>query len=161
MKALIVYDSYFGNTEQVAQTVGGALEADAEKVEILRVKEVEPQQLAGADLVILGSPTRAFKASDGTNKLLKAIPRQGLEGVKVAAFDTRFPMEETPSAFLRTLVKIFGYAAEPTAKRLRQKGGELVVPPEGFFVTDTEGPLKEGEPERAAAWAEKVLASAK
>jgi len=54
------------------------------------------------------------------------------------------------------MVKLFGYAAEPIAKRLGRKGGELAVTPEGFLVEGTEGPLKEGELERAAAWAERI-----
>ena len=54
---------------------------------------------------------------------------------------------------------IFGYAAKPIADRLEKKGGQLAVPPEGFYVTDTEGPLVEGELERAAEWARKIAAS--
>jgi len=56
-------------------------------------------------------------------------------------------------------VKIFGYAAQPIAGRLEKKGGELVIPPEGFYVDDTEGPLLEGELERAADWARQIVAT--
>ena len=49
-------------------------------------------------------------------------------------------------------------AAGPIAKRLAKKAGELVVPPKGFFVAGTEGPLKEGELERAVDWAGRILA---
>ena len=52
-----------------------------------------------------------------------------------------------------------GYAAEPIAKGLKRKGGDQRLPPEGFYVADTEGPLKEGELERAAEWAQRVVAS--
>jgi hypothetical protein len=81
-----------------------------------------------------------------------------LEGVKVAAFDTRYREAEIEKVrILAFLVKIFGYAAKPIADRLEKKGGELAVPPEGFYVTDTEGPLFEGELERAADWARQIL----
>jgi flavodoxin I len=56
-------------------------------------------------------------------------------------------------------VKLFGYAAEPIAAKLQKKGGTLAAPPEGFFVGGTEGPLKEGELERAAQWARRVGAA--
>jgi hypothetical protein len=56
-------------------------------------------------------------------------------------------------------VRIFGYAAKPIGKRLQKKGGELAVQPEGFHVGDTEGPLLEGELERAGLWARQVVAS--
>jgi hypothetical protein len=73
--------------------------------------------------------------------------------VRVAAFDTRIAIEDVDNAVLPTFIKVFGYAAKPIADLLQKKGGELSLPPEGFIVKDTEGPLKEGELERAAEWA--------
>ena len=76
----------------------------------------------------------------------------------MTAFDTRFAESEIEKVrILAFFVKIFGYAAKPMADRLQKKGGELAVPPEGFYVTDTEGPLFEGELERAADWAKQIL----
>ena len=49
--------------------------------------------------------------------------------------------------------KTGGYAAPSIAKRLEKAGGRLAVPPEGFAVVGTEGPMKQGELERAAEWA--------
>jgi len=60
MKALVVYDSFFGNTEKIAQTIGNALGAPAD-VEVLRVGNVKPEQLTGLGLLVVGSPTRAFR----------------------------------------------------------------------------------------------------
>ncbi|MGA9347749.1 MAG: flavodoxin family protein [Anaerolineae bacterium] len=158
MKALIVYDSFFGNTEQIAQAIGNAL-GSPEDVEILRVSNVKPEQLTGLKLLIVGSPTRGFRPTPAISNLLKSIPKNGLKGVKVAAFDTRFTMDEIESSvfILPILVNIFGYAAKPTSDRLKKKGGELIIPPEGFFVEGTEGPLKEGELERAADWAKQIM----
>jgi hypothetical protein len=76
-----------------------------------------------------------------------------LAGVKVAAFDTRIPMGDNVPGILRFFVRLFGYAAEPIADRLTRRGGTQAAPPEGFLVLDTQGPLKEGELERAAEWA--------
>jgi len=156
MKALVVYDSVFGNTEQVAQAIGQALEA-AGDVAVVRVGEVKPGQWSGVDIAVVGSPTRAFSPTPATKKLVGGLPRETLQGVKVAAFDTRIALEDVNSSFLNLMVKLFGYAAEPIARRLQKKGGELAVSPEGFFVTGSEGPLKEGELERAARWAEEIL----
>jgi hypothetical protein len=49
-----------------------------------------------------------------------------------------------------------GYAANTIASTLKKKGGQLLVPPEGFLVTGEQGPLKEGELERAARWAGQI-----
>ncbi len=62
-------------------------------------------------------------------------------------------MEDTPSRFLRFMESVFGYAAKPISEKLRRKGAEIIAAPEGFFVKDTKGPLKEGELERAKKWA--------
>jgi len=157
MKALVVYDSVFGNTAKVAQAIGGALGAP-EDISVLCVGDVKPERLAGAQVLIVGSPTRAFSPTPATTAMLRALPARALSGVKVAAFDTRISMEDTDSGFLRTMVKVFGYAAKPIADRLKRKGGDLVLGPEGFYVQDSEGPLKDGELERAAAWAKQVIA---
>ncbi len=153
MKALVVYDSFFGNTEKVAQAVGAALGAESG---VVKVGDTKAEQLTGLDLLVVGSPTRAFRPSEATKAFIRNLPAGALNGVKVAAFDTRISAEDTKSGFLRIMISIFGYAAKPIADQLKAKGGSLVQPPEGFYVKDTEGPLKDGELDRAAAWGKKI-----
>jgi hypothetical protein len=81
---------------------------------------------------------------------LDRIQASALEGVQVAGFDTRMT---------NRLITIFGTAAPKIAKALQKKGGTLVGSPAGFYVTGGEGPLKEGEIERAAAWAKGLVGS--
>ena len=159
VKALVIYDSFFGNTERIAQSIGNAL-GRPEDVGILRVVDVKPEQLIGLKLLIVGSPTRAFRPSPAIKNFLKSIPKNGLKGIKVAAFDTRMTEEEIDSTvfILRIMVNIFGYAAKPISDRFVKKGGQLIAAPEGFFVQGMEGPLKEGELERASDWAKQILA---
>jgi flavodoxin len=158
MKALVVYDSVFGNTEKVAQAIGEALAAQAE-VQTLGVGSVKPEHLAGMDTLIVGSPTRAFRPTPAITTWLKGLPSGSLQGVKVAAFDTRIAAEDTNSGLLKVMVKLFGYAARPIGSRLTQEGGDLALAPEGFFVKDSEGPLKDGELERAADWVRQITAA--
>ena len=161
MKALVVYDSFFGNTEKIARAVGvaigDALSPQAD-VQTLRVGDVKPEHLTGLSLLVVGSPTRSFSASPATKAWLKALAPNSLRGVKVAAFDTRADMNDVNSRALTAFVKLFGYAAEPIANSLTKRGGTLVVPPEGFFIKDKEGPLKDGEIERATAWGRQIAA---
>ena len=159
MKAMVVYDSMYGNTEKVAQAIGDAL-GSPEEVKTLRVGDVKPEQLAGVTLLVVGSPTQRFSPTPATTAFLQGIPKDGLAGVKVAAFDTRITEAEIERIrILAFMVRLFGYAAEPMAKRLEQKGGTLAVPPEGFYVGGTEGPLLDGELERAVAWAQQIAAA--
>jgi flavodoxin len=157
MKAMVVYDSMYGNTGKIAEAIGKAL-GPQEDVEVVRVGEVRPEQLAGVTLLIVGSPTQRFSPTGATTRFLKGIPKNGLEGVKVAAFDTRFTVSKIEEIrILAFFVRIFGYAAKPIADRLEKKGGELAIPPEGFYVGDMKGPLLEGELERAADWAKEIV----
>lgn len=156
MKALILYDSKFGNTERVAQAMGAALREVA-AVETLHVDTVTPEQLAGVDLLVVGSPTQGFRPTKPVANLLRDLPRGSLRGVRVAAFDTRFAQSEIAKVrILAFLVRLFGFAAEKIATRLKRRGGDLVAPPEGFVVSGTEGPPADGELVRAAAWAKRL-----
>ena len=72
-----------------------------------------------------------------------SIPAETMRGLRVATFDTRFSSR---------LVRIFGYAADRLARDIESKGGTVAASPEGFIVRSKEGPLKEGEIERASQW---------
>jgi flavodoxin len=156
MKTLVIYDSVFGNTEKIARAIAESLGSRA-SVEILRADQVVPEQLTGIDLLVLGSPTRGFRPTEAVAGLLNRIRSKTFKGVNVAAFDTRLKADELNSAGLRFLVKTGGYAARRIADKLKKAGGNLIAPPEGFYVEDTEGPLKAGELERAAGWAASIL----
>jgi hypothetical protein len=75
--------------------------------------------------------------------VLEALPRGVLKGKRVAAFDTSYKM----SAWLARFT-----AAKKLDRKLRKLGGKRILPPETFFVVDREGPLYDGEIERATEW---------
>ena len=159
MKILVIYDSVFGNTEKIARAIAAAL-ADAlseGNIALLQAGQAQLDQLAGSDLLVVGSPTRGFRPTEALAALLDRLGRNSLQGVRAAAFDTRFKADELDSAFTRFVVKTGGYAARRIADRLMKAGAGLAVPPAGFYVADTEGPLLDGELERAAAWAKSLL----
>jgi flavodoxin I len=151
MKALIVYDSVYGNTEKIARAMAEAITPSGE-VKVLRASEASPSELASIDLLVVGSPTHAGRPVQAVQDFLKKVPELSLKGINVAAFDTRIS---------KKIVGVFGYAAGRIADSLKKKGGSLVVPPEGFLVAGGQGPLKEGELERAAAWAKGLLEAKK
>lgn len=151
MKALIVYDSVYGNTEKIAKTVAGVLTSSGE-VKVLRAGEVNPSEFESVDLLVVGSPTQGGRPTKAIQEFLSKIPANALKNVSVTSFDTRIK---------HILARPFGYAAGRIANSLKDKGGHLVALPEGFIVEGNEGPLKEGELERAAGWANGILASKK
>ncbi|MFN2159162.1 MAG: flavodoxin family protein [Anaerolineales bacterium] len=156
MKVLVAFDSQYGNTEKIARAIAEAFTPPNE-VEIKRIPEVDPGTLSGFDLLIAGSPTQRLRPTEATSEWIKNIPANGLRNISVAAFDTRLTDEEIEKVrIFKFFVGIFGFAADPIAKELKKKGGTLVVPPEGFYVTGTEGPLVEGELERAQDWSKSI-----
>jgi flavodoxin len=147
MKAHVIYDSLYGNTKIVAEAIGDAIPGE---VEVLHVGEASASELSGYDLLIVGAPTHGGRASEPARGFLDQIQPRALEGIKVGGFDTRFEHK---------LARLLGFAAPKIAKALRKKGGTLAGPPGDFYVTGGEGPLKEGELERAAAWAKGLVGS--
>lgn len=155
MKMLVIYDSVFGNTEKIAQAIAGALSQQGE-VGLFHINEARLDYLDGLELLIVGSPTRGFQATPAVAEFLKKLPAGSLKNIRTAAFDTRFNVHELKSGFMRLLVGTGGYAANRIAKLMMKAGGIPVIAPEGFFVVDEKGPLKDGEIERAVQWARKT-----
>ncbi len=151
MKALIIYDSVYGNTEKIARAIAEAITPSYE-VKVLQVGEANPSELASIELLIVGSPTHAGRPTPPVQEFLNKVPKLSPKGINVAAFDTRSQTK---------LARVFGNAAGRIARNLEKKGGTLIASPEGFFVTATKGPLKEGELERAAGWAKGMLENKK
>ena len=151
MKALVVYDSVYGNTKRIAGAIAEAIASFGE-VKVLGAGETNLSELESIDFLIVGSPTHGGRPTPDTREFLKRIPANALEHTGVASFDTR----------VRNIIaKLFGYAAGRIAATLKKKGGTLIVSPEGFFVKGTKGPLEEGELERAASWAKGIVESKK
>jgi flavodoxin I len=157
VRALVVYDSMYGNTEKVAQSIGGAITGD---VRVLRASEANPFDLKSIDFLIVGSPTQGFRPTRLVQAFIESIPGGTLKGIDIAAFDTRIPASDVGKG-LRIFMKMGGYAAPRIAQALKKREGNLVAAPEGFFVKGKEGPLKEGELERAASWAKEIVESKK
>jgi hypothetical protein len=162
MEALVVFESLFGNTAAIGETVAASLRAHGLESEARPVTRVEPASTADVDLLIVGGPTHAHGmcreatrkagAKDVKNDYPEPTIEPGLRGWideipagggrAAAAFDTRF---DKP-------MWITGSAARGIAKRLLARGFRLATDPESFFVT-TENLLEAGQTARAEAWA--------
>jgi flavodoxin len=145
LKAFIVYDSAFGNTKAVAETVAGQLEGlDAAAVP---VDDFDSRDLAAGDLLVVGSPINGWRPTPKVTELLSGIGQDQLEGVKAAAFDTRLRMF------------IHGDAAKKITRALRAGGADIIAEPMPFYVGGTKGQLRTGEIDKAGNWAKALLTS--
>jgi flavodoxin len=150
MKALVVFDLLYGNTQKIAEAVARGLKKTLE-VDLRPVSRVSLADLKGIDILVVGSPTHGGRPTPAIQAFLDKLPDSSLAGIKVAAFDTRVLAEEQ-SFGLKILVKTLGYAAPKIAAALKAKGGQEVDSPTGFIVEGKEGPLKAGEVVRAEKW---------
>jgi len=144
MKTAVIYESVYGNTRTIAEAIAGALPGE---VKLMSVSAANVSGLAAGDLLVVGAPTYGGKPTAATQALLDRLSSGALAGVRVAGFDTRLTAK---------WVRIFGYAGPKIEAALKEKGGTPVGSPGGFFVKGKEGPLVEGEVERAAAWASEI-----
>lgn len=148
MNVLVVYHSQFGNTERVARAIAAHLEALG-TVRVESVHDSTSLDLSGVDLLVIGGPTQGHGASQALRAWVDGVPEAALRGMAIATFDTR----------LRWPLFLSGSAARSIAKLLERNGAHLVVPPESFLVVGSEGPLADGEIERAGDWAKALAAS--
>lgn len=144
MKVLVIYDSMFGNTERVAQVIAAGL-GTGEDIRLAKVNTITPQDTMALDLLIVGSPTHGFRPTEATRAFLDSLQPNLLSGVRAAAFDTQYRS------------RLSGSAAKKIEKALRRQGCSIVAPAIGFFVIGSEGPLAEGELDKATAWAKQIL----
>ena len=148
MNALVIYYSQFGNTRQVAEAIAGVLKKEG-PARALSAEQLAAADLEGIDLVVMGTPTYKMNLPEAVRPLFENLPRRVLRGVSTAAFDTSYEM----SGFLARLT-----AARRIDAKLRKLGGKRLVPAETFHVEHHhEGPLLEGEIERARRWAGTIL----
>jgi hypothetical protein len=177
MKAVVVYESMYGNTHLVADAIATGLRAgdggvDGGVVVVAPVDEADAELLAGADLVVVGGPTHVHGMSrESTRKAAVETARKegsdleidpdaegpGLRdwfdaqtrlSTNAAAFDTRMT---GPAAFT-------GRASKGIAKRLRDHGCTLVAEPESFLVTK-QNHLVDDEATHAREWGVKLAAA--
>lgn len=164
MKAVVIYESMFGNTRAVATAIAAGI-GEVAQVEVVRVADVDEHVLAGADLLIVGGPThahgrsrpstrmgaRSYVEKDSSLRLETGADTgpgvRDLDAVfnglsaRAAAFDTR--MSGPPL--------VTGRASKGIERALRRAGLDVVAPPESFLV-DRDNHLLAGELERAEAW---------
>jgi len=173
MRALVVYESMYGNTHVVAGEIADGLRVGYE-VTLVPVAEATAELVTGADLLVVGAPTHMHGLSSASSRrtAVKAAAKDGSElrldpdasgaGMRdwlhdigrgdglAAAFDTR----------INGVPAFTGRASRPIAKLLKRHGYRLVAAPESFLVT-SQSTLLDGEAARARRWGTTIGAASK
>ena len=162
MSAIVVFESLYGNTRDVASAVADGLRTRFD-VDLVEVSQAG-RDLSDAEFVVVGGPTHVHGMMSGRSRagaehvdeddastgpllrewLSELAPGQG---VPAAAFDTRVDKPEWLS----------GAAGKGISSRLRKAGFRVTLDRGSFIVEGTEGPLRDGELERAREWAVRLV----
>jgi len=161
-RALVVYESVFGDARAIAHAVAEGLSIGI-PVDVVAAAEGPAEVGPDVALLVVGGPNHALAmprpstregavtqhgaeiadTSRGLHEWLDAVQITG-NGTRAAAFDTR-------SDHPKLLVKM-DHAARTEEKLLRRHGLTILAPAEHFYVTDAKGPLVAGEEDRARRW---------
>lgn len=131
----------------VAEAIAQTFES-AGDVRLLPSDRLDKTDLEKCDLVIMGCPTHKMNLPEAVRPVFERLPKKILRGKFLAAFDTSYQMSPFMARFT---------AAKRLDQKLRKLGGKRAVRPETFLVTGREGPLFDGEIERAIVWAHTIL----
>lgn len=164
MRALVIYESMFGNTRDVARAVADGISATFE-ADVIDAADAPAEIGADVALVVVGGPTHAHGMSTPASRADSA--RRAGDGLVSRGDGLREWLDRlhpvtTPvaAAVFDTRLKgpgfLWGSAAKPAAKRIAALGFQMIVEPEDFLVGGPTGPLVDrletGELERATAW---------
>lgn len=155
MKAIVVYESHWGNTESIAWAIAKGI---GPEIRAMATDEATGAAIAGADLIVAGAPVIAF-----------SLPRESARAQLVG--DVKAPTPPDVShpllrAWLETLPAGDGWFAAFESRiwwsprgatgsieaKLRRAGYRRLAKPERFIVAGAYGPLRDGEVERARRW---------
>jgi len=135
-KAIVIYDSKFGNTEKIARALSEGMKKEGLDVDCLRIDNVDPNKLAEYEMLAIGAPTQVLDISKPMKEFLRKLEKLDLRNKKAFAFDTRLKS------------RFAGSAAKGIENKLKKLHMTIIKPYASAIVKGTEGPLEEGAEER-------------
>jgi hypothetical protein len=160
MKAIVVYESLWGNTAAVARAIAEGIGPGAQA---LSTREATPEVIAGVDLIVAGSPVLAFKLPTEEirdslrTKPIDAPSPADLSHPSMRSWLAGLRMGNARAAAFETRVRgPFGHATPEITKALAAAGYLSTTKPLSIIVTGKYGPLKDGELERARQWGDEL-----
>ena len=138
MRACVIFDTRYGNTEKIAKSFETGLKEAGIQTVCVNAKDVAVDSLKEYDLICVGAPTEWLTASKQIKEFLGKLRSVDLSGKYGFAFDTRLG------------APLSGSAAKFIEKELKHLGLQIIAPRESavvFGVKKEEGSmrLKEGE----------------
>jgi menaquinone-dependent protoporphyrinogen IX oxidase len=152
MNSIIVYDTSYGNTKKIAETIAETLKESGMEVTLFKVNEVKKLSAKDYNLLVLGSPTKFGTMTFAMKWFLGKVKSEEWMNKPFAAFDTENPENIEQSQ----LQNKEWSAAEKIAEKLKEKKMNQLAPVLRTLVLGQKGPLVEGEINRARDYASEL-----
>ena len=153
MKGVVIYDTSYGNTKIVAETIAGTLRESGIEVDLFHVKDVKKLSGKDYDFLVVGSPTKFGTMSFAIRFFFGKVKDEEWLNKPFAAFDTENPENLQQKKEYSAAVKI--------AEKLEEKKMNQVLPVLKALVLGQKGPLQEGEIERTKEYVGQLAAKLK
>ncbi len=134
-KVMVVYESRYGNTKLVAESIAeGMKEAAGVEPTLTSIKEVDFDKMTDYDAILIGSPNHMGGPTASAKKFIDKLGKLSLEGKQIAVFDTYMGRD-------------FEKAVKKMEKRISGKASrlELAAPGLSIQVQGLKGPLSQGQ----------------
>ena len=146
VKVFVVYDTKYGNTKLVAEKiVEGMKKVEGIETTITDVEEVDLEEVADYDAILIGSPNHMGGPVRGIKKLIDKLGKLDLKAKWVAVFDTYTG-------------KDYEKAVKKMEKRIGKKVPALKLITSGLSikVDGTKGPITDGELPKCKDFGKKI-----
>ncbi|MCW3981492.1 MAG: flavodoxin domain-containing protein [Candidatus Bathyarchaeota archaeon] len=152
MKGIVVFDTSYGNTKKIAETIAETLQESGIAVDTFYAKDVKKLSAKDYDFLVIGSPTKFGTMSFTVKRFLGKVKSKEWINKPFGAFDT-----ENPENIERAARENKEWsAAEKISEKLRDKKMNQLLPVLKAVVFGQKGPLKEGEIDRTKDYAREL-----
>lgn len=148
-RALVIYDSEYGNTKIVAEKIAEGIRVEGEiETNVSFMEDVDVGKIPEYDILVIGAPNHYSKPSEKAERFIKKLEGLDLEGKRVAAFDTCLKKQEG---------KAFGRIERDI--REIAPGAQLITPGLSILVGGTKGPILDGELPKCEEFGRRIASS--
>jgi flavodoxin I len=158
LKGVVAYDSYFGNTKKVAETILEQIRAEGHEGELRSVKEDYPSPPQG-DFLFVGSPNRMGRVTGRTKRFVKKLDLEAWRNKPMAVFTTiaLLPKEGANEKQKKGAEK-WALGAAPKLRDMAKARGLNVVDKVLYVeVKDSKGPLVDTGVEQTKQFAREFM----
>ena len=152
VKVIVVYESKYGNTKRVAETImEGIREVQGAETVLNELKEVDLNKIAEYDVILIGSPNHYGGPTKSVSEFIDKLGKLNLDGRHFAVFDTYLGKG------------FFEKAAKKMEKRINEKvpGLKRIGPMLSIAVQGSKGPIVEGELPKSKDFGKKIATQLK